>query len=152
MIIGFGNDHAGVELKRALMDHVSAMGHTCIDYGAAAGEKADYPVPGRAVAEAVRAGEADKGILICGTGIGISLAANKVKGIRAAVCSDTFSARMCVEHNNCQILAMGARVVGEGLALALADAFLNASFEGGRHERRVGLIGEIEEAYMKREA
>ena len=153
MIIGFGNDHAGAELKRVLMEHVSAMGHTCIDYGAAAGEKADYPVPGRKVAEAVRAGEADKGILICGTGIGISLAANKVRGIRAAVCSDTFSARMCVEHNNCQILAMGARVVGEGLAVALVDAFLTASFEGGgRHEHRVGLIGAVEEAYMKAEA
>ena len=149
MIIGFGNDHAGVELKREIMEHVSAMGHECIDYGAAEGEKVDYPVPGRTVAEAVVRGEVDKGILVCGTGIGISLAANKVPGIRAAVCSDTFSAKLCVEHNNANILAMGARVVGPGLALLMVDAFLNASFEGGRHERRVGLITEIEQAYAR---
>ena len=147
MTIGFGNDHASAELKQALMEHISACGHACIDYGAAAGEKVDYPVPGRTVAEALIKGEIDKGILICGTGIGISLAANKVPGIRAAVCSDTFSAKLCVEHNDCNILAMGARVVGPGLALMLADAFLGASFEGGRHARRVGLITETEQAY-----
>ena len=145
MTIAFGCDHAGVELKEDLMAYASSLGHHCIDYGTAKDVPVDYPVPGQAVALAIRQGEADKGILVCGTGIGISLAANKVRGIRAAACSDVFSARMCVEHNNCQILAVGARVVGFGLARDLAGAFLNASFEGGRHARRVGLISAIEE-------
>lgn len=146
MTIGFGCDHAGVELKDELMAYVAEEGHHCIDYGTKKDVPVDYPVPGQAVAKAVQKGEVDKGILICGTGIGISLAANKVKGIRAAVCSDVFSARMCVEHNDCQILALGARVVGSGLAKDMIRAFLNASFEGGRHARRVGLISAIEEA------
>ena len=145
MTIGFGCDHAGVEMKEELMEYVAGFGHTCVDYGTAKDVPIDYPLPGQAVAKAVQKGEADKGILICGTGIGISLAANKVKGIRAAVCSDTFSARMCVEHNDCQILAMGARVIGTGLAKELVNAFLGASFEGGRHARRVDLIRAIEE-------
>ena len=146
MIIGFGCDHAGVELKEELMEYVSQLGHNCIDYGTQKDVPVDYPIPGRDVAKAVQQGEVDKGILVCGTGIGISLAANKVKGIRAAACSDVFSARMCVEHNNCQILALGARVIGSGLAKDLAGAFLSASFEGGRHARRVDLISTIEEA------
>ena len=152
MTIGFGCDHAGVELKDEIMTYVAELGHSCIDYGTQKDVPVDYPVPGQAVAKAVQKGEIDKGILICGTGIGISLAANKVAGIRAAVCSDPFSARMCVEHNNCQILAFGARVVGPGLAKDLVSAFLNASFEGGRHERRVGLIGAIEEAEREENA
>ena len=151
MTIGFGCDHAGVELKLELMEHIASLGHECIDYGAPKGVPVDYPVPGQAVAEAVKKGEIDRGILICGTGIGISLAANKVRGIRAAACSDTFTARLCVEHNDAQILAMGARVVGAGLATDMAEAFLNATFEGGRHARRVGLIGAVEELYMKEE-
>ena len=146
MTIGFGCDHAGVELKEALMEYVAELGHECIDYGTQKDVPVDYPVPGQAVANAVREGEIEKGILVCGTGVGISLAANKVKGIRAAACSDVFTARLCVEHNNCQILAIGARVVGAGLAKDLAGAFLGATFEGGRHARRVSLIGAIEEA------
>ena len=152
MTLGFGCDHAGVELKEELMTYASDKGHHCIDYGTQKDVPVDYPVPGRAVAKAVQQGEVDRGILVCGTGIGISLAANKVKGIRAAACSDTFSARMCVEHNNCQILAVGARVVGAGLAKDLVNAFLSASFEGGRHERRVSLISEIEEAEAEEQA
>ncbi|MBR0163856.1 MAG: ribose 5-phosphate isomerase B [Lachnospiraceae bacterium] len=147
MIIGVGNDHAAVSLKKAVIAHLTEMGHECIDYGAQEGEAVDYPVPGRAVAEAVQRGEADKGILICGTGIGIGISANKVPGIRCAICSDTFSAAMCVEHNDCNCIAFGARVVGEGLALKIVDAYLSASFQGGRHERRVGLISQIEAAY-----
>lgn len=146
MTIGFGCDHAGVELKEELMEYVAELGHECIDYGTQKDVPVDYPVPGQAVANAVREGEIDKGILVCGTGVGISLAANKVKGIRAAACSDVFTARLCVEHNNCQILAIGARVVGSGLAKDMAGAFLNAAFEGGRHARRVSLISAIEEA------
>lgn len=152
MTVGFGCDHAGVELKDELMEYVAGAGHQCIDYGTGKDVPVDYPVPGQTVAKAVRQGEVDKGILICGTGIGISLAANKVRGIRAAVCSDVFSARMCVEHNDCQILAIGARVVGSGLAKDIVHAFLNAAFEGGRHARRVGLISAIEEAEAGEEA
>ena len=151
MIIGFGNDHAAVALKKAMMEHVASLGHECIDYGAQEGEKMDYPVPGKAVAEAVLRGEIDKGILICGTGIGISIAANKVPGIRAAACSEPFSARLCVEHNNCQIVAFGSRVVGEGTARDIVDAFLSAEFEGGRHAARVELIGAIDAAYCRTE-
>ncbi|MBQ6735445.1 MAG: ribose 5-phosphate isomerase B [Lachnospiraceae bacterium] len=149
MIIGIGNDHAAVELKKAMMEHVTSMGHECIDYGAQEGEKMDYPVPGRAVAEAIVRGEIDKGILICGTGIGISITANKVPGIRAAACSEPFTARLCVEHNNCQIIAFGSRVIGEGTAKDIVDAFLHAEFEGGRHARRVELIGAVDEMYRR---
>ena len=149
MIIGFGNDHAGAALKKKVMEHVASLGHECIDYGVQEGEAADYPLPGRAVAEGVISGEIEKGVLICGTGIGISIAANKVPGIRAAVCSEPFSARMCVEHNDCQIIAFGARVVGEGEACAITDAFLEARFQGGRHAKRVELIGAIEASYRQ---
>ncbi|MBR0090277.1 MAG: ribose 5-phosphate isomerase B [Lachnospiraceae bacterium] len=149
MLVGFGNDHAAVELKKAMMAHVASLGHECIDYGAQEGEKMDYPVPGKAVAEAILRGEIERGILICGTGIGISISANKVPGIRCGVCSEPFSARLCVEHNNCQIVAFGARVVGEGTAKDIVNAFLNAAFEGGRHARRVEMIAVIDEIYRK---
>lgn len=151
MTIGIGNDHAGVELKKAVITHLQEKGIECIDYGSAEGEKVDYPVPGRRVAEAVIAGEVDKGILICGTGIGISLAANKVPGIRAAVCTDTYCATKCVEHNNANIVAFGARVIGEGVALDIVDAYLAAKFQGERHQRRIDLITKIEEDYYGRQ-
>lgn len=149
MKIGIGNDHAGVQLKKIVIEHLKEKGIEYIDYGAQEGEKVDYPVPGRAVAEAVIKGEVDKGILICGTGIGISLAANKVPGIRAAVCSDTYCATKCVEHNNANCVAFGARVVGEGVALDIVDAYLAATFQGERHQRRIDLITKIEEDYSK---
>ena len=150
MKIGFGCDHAGIELKGELMEYLTQKGYECIDYDPIKeGEKMDYPIPGRKVGEAVAAGEIDKGVLICGTGIGISLAANKVPGVRAAVCSEPYSAGMTAKHNDANIIAMGARVVGIDMAKMIVDEFFGASFEGGRHERRVNLIKEIEKDYLK---
>ena len=148
-MIGFGNDHTGVELKKYLMAHLVEKGYECVDYGAGEGEKVDYPEPGRKVAEALVRGEIDRGVLICGTGLGISLAANKVPGVRAAVCSEPFTAQKAVQHNNCNIIAVGARVVGMELAEMIVDAFFDAEFEGGRHERRVNLICRIEQDYAR---
>ena len=112
MKIGFGSDHAAIELKACLLEHLKEKGYECVDYGAySPDQKVDYPIAGRKVAEAIRRGEIDKGVLVCGTGVGISLAANKVPGIRAGVCSDCFTAKMVKEHNHCQIIAMGQRVV-----------------------------------------
>lgn len=144
MKIGFGCDHAGVALKEALMTHLEAQGHECIDYGTKDSSRVDYPDYGRLVAEKVVSNEVEKGVLICGTGIGISLAANKVHGIRAAVCSEPYSAQMSVRHNNANIIAVGARVVGLDLAKMIVDAFFAATFEGGRHEARVEKIMQIE--------
>ena len=151
MKVAFGSDHAGIELKLFLMDYLKSRGYECIDCGNYDPNDRgdDYPVPGRKVAEAIRAGEAEKGVLICGTGLGISLAANKVPGIRAAVCSEPYTASMSVMHNNCQILSMGARVVGRGLAQKMVDAFFEASFEGGRHQTRVDMITQIEKDYER---
>lgn len=149
MKIGFGNDHTAVELKKNLMQHLSEKGYECIDFGGGEGERIDYPVPGIAVAEAIRNGEIDKGVLICGTGIGISLAANKVPGIRAAVCSEPYSARMTALHNDANIIAMGARVVGDEMAKMIVDEFFSTEFEGGRHQKRVDLITEVEAKYNK---
>lgn len=150
MKIGFGSDHAAVELKNCLLEHLKERNFDCVDFGASSpDDKVDYPVPGRAVAEAISRGEIDKGILVCGTGVGISLAANKVPGIRAGVCSEPYTAKMIVEHNDCQIVAMGARVVGVELAKLICDAFVDAEFQGGRHARRVELIRQIERDYNK---
>ncbi len=151
--IGIGCDHTGVDLKNSLMAHLKGQGYMVVDYGAYDPEtKTDYPLKGQEVAEALIKGDVEKAVLICGTGIGISLAANKVPGIRAAVCSEPYSAAMSVKHNDANIIAMGARVVGEELAKMIVDSFLNAEFEGKeneRHARRVGLIGEIERKYGK---
>lgn len=150
MKIGFGSDHAAVELKNCLLEHMKERGFECVDFGAASPEdKVDYPIPGRKVAEAIAWGEIDKGVLVCGTGVGISLAANKVPGIRAGVCSEPYTAKMIVEHNNCQILAMGARVVGTELAKLICDTFFDAQFQGGRHACRVDLITQVERDYSK---
>lgn len=150
MKVAFGCDHAAIDLKNELLAYLTEKGYECIDYGAQdPNVKVDYPVSGLQVAEAIVRGEADKGVLICGTGIGISLAANKVPGIRAAVCSEPYSAKMTVQHNNANIIAMGARVVGNELAKMIVDAFFEAEFEGGRHERRVNMITEIEQKYSK---
>ena len=127
------------------MDFLKEKGHEIVVFGTNSEESCDYPVYGQAVARAVPAGEVDQGILICGTGLGISLAANKVKGIRAAVCSEPFTAKMARAHNNCNILSFGARVVGPELAKMIVDTWLNTEFEGGRHQKRVDLIMEIEE-------
>ena len=150
MKVAFGCDHAAIDLKNVLMEHLKEKGYECVDYGAQdPNVKVDYPVSGLQVAEAVASGEVDRGVLVCGTGIGISLAANKVPGIRAAVCSEPYSAKLTVQHNNANIIAMGARVVGDELAKMIVDAFFDAEFEGGRHARRVDMITDIEKKYNK---
>ena len=144
MKIGIGNDHSALELKAEIIDFLKEKGHEVVDYGTNSPESCDYPIYGEKVARAVAAGEVEKGILICGTGLGISLAANKVEGIRAVVCSEPFTAKMSRAHNNCNILALGARVVGAELAKMIVDTWLSTEFEGGRHQRRVDMIMDIE--------
>ena len=143
--IGIASDHAGFELKQYVKGWLKAQGWDYKDFGTFTTDSCDYPVYGEKVARAVVAGEVEKGILICGTGLGISLAANKVKGIRACVCSEPFTAKMSRAHNDCNVLAFGARVVGGELAKMIVDTWINTEFEGGRHQRRVDLLMEIEE-------
>lgn len=143
-MIAIGCDHGGYALKQEVMKHLTELGLDHKDFGTYSEESCDYPIYGEAVARAVASGECDRGIVICGTGIGISIAANKIKGIRAALCGDCFSAEMTRRHNDANILAMGARVLGSGLALKIVDTFLTTPFEGGRHSRRIDLISEIE--------
>ena len=140
-MIALGCDQAGYELKQVIMKHLEDRGLEYKDYGSYSSEPVDYPIYGKKVAQAIVDGECDRGILICGTGIGISIAANKVKGIRAAVCSDCFSAEATRLHNDANILAFGARVVGPGLAEKIVDVFLDTEFSGvERHKRRVDII------------
>ena len=134
------SDHADIPLRQAIVAHVEAAGHTVTDIGPATDASTDYPKHGQAAAQMIADGDADLGIIICGTGQGIMMAANKVAGIRCGVCSDTFSARMIRAHNNAQMLSMGARVIGKGLALEIVDAFLLTEFEGGRHATRGDMI------------
>lgn len=149
MKIALGNDHAGLELKKEILNHLQSKGVDIEDFGTYTTESCDYPDFAEKVAKAVVSKECDFGILVCGTGIGISIAANKVSGARAALCGDTFSAHACREHNNANILALGARVVGVGLALDIVDIFLESEFEGGRHSKRVDKIMQIEKSYNK---
>ena len=144
MKIGIGNDHAALEMKLQIKEFLEEMGHEVVDYGTHTTESCDYPVYGEKVGRVVASGEADLGIAICGTGVGISLAANKVKGIRACVCSEPYTAKLSRMHNNSNVLAFGARVVGSELAKMIVDQWLDAEFEGGRHQRRVDMIMEIE--------
>ena len=144
-MIALGSDHAGLELKREIMKHLDELSLEYKDYGTYTSESCDYPVYGEAVARAVAAGECERGIVICGTGIGISISANKIHGVRAALCGDCFSAEMTRRHNDANIVALGARVVGPGLALKIVDTFLDTEFEGGRHERRVQQMMALEE-------
>lgn len=143
MKVAFGCDHAGYVLKEAVVAHLKEMGHEVVDFGCYTPERVDYPVQGEKAARAVASGECALGVLICGTGIGISLAANRVHGIRAAVCSESYSAELTRRHNDANMIAFGARVVGEGTACAILDAFFNAKFEGGRHAQRVAMLDEI---------
>ena len=143
MMVAFGCDHAGYALKEAVVAHLKEMGHEVVDFGCYTPERVDYPVQGEKAARAVASGECQLGVLICGTGIGISLAANRVHGIRAAVCSESYSAELTRRHNDANMIAFGARVVGEGTACAILDAFFNAKFEGGRHAQRVAMLDEI---------
>ena len=145
MKIGIGNDHSALDLKKVVVEHLQNEGYEVVDYGTYTKESCNYPEFGEKVARAIVAGEVDLGVLICGTGVGISLAANKVKGIRAAVCSEPYTAQMVRSHNNAQIIAFGARVIGDEMAKMIVDSFLNAEFEGGgRHQKRVDMIMDIE--------
>ena len=140
-MIAIGSDHGGFELKKKLMEHLSERGLEYKDFGTYSSASCDYPVYAKAVARAVASGECDRGILICGTGIGVSITANKVRGIRAALCGDCFSAEATRQHNDANVLCMGARVVGEGLALKIADTFLDTPFSTDeRHIRRISMI------------
>ena len=143
-MIAIGSDHGGYALKQQLMKHLTDLGLEYKDYGTYSEESCDYPIYAEAVARAVAGGEAERGILICGTGIGISMAANKIHGIRCALCGDCYSAELTRRHNDANILALGARVLGEGLAEKIMDTFLTTEFEGGRHARRIGLIADLE--------
>lgn len=144
MKIAIGNDHVAVEMKNLVKEHLESKGYEVVNFGTESGERANYPVYGKKVADAVASGECDFGVLICGTGVGISLAANKVKGIRACVCSDPYTARLTRQHNNANIIAFGARVIGPELALMIVDEFFGAEFEGGRHQTRIDMISAIE--------
>jgi len=145
MRICIGSDHAGYELKTAVKAHLLALGHEVEDLGTYEPQvSVDYPDYGRRVAQQVAAGAGELGIVICGTGIGVSIAANKVRGIRAALCTDSYMARMARLHNDANVLALGGRVVGVGLALDIVDAFLITAFEGGRHSARVEKLMALE--------
>lgn len=140
MKIALGADHGGFQLKEQVKEHLIGKGYEILDLGCNSTDSVDYPEYGRAVGEAVVEKKADYGIVICGTGIGISIAANKVKGVRAALCTNTTMARLTREHNDANVLAFGARIVGDVLALEMVDIFLNTDFEGERHEKRVNKI------------
>lgn len=148
MRIAIGNDHTAVGMKKHIVKYLTAKGYEIVNFGTDAEERVDYPIFGKMVADAVVSGECELGILICGTGIGISLAANKVKGIRAAVCSEVYSAEFTRRHNDANIIAFGARVVSFATAEAIVDAFLQADYEGGRHTARVEMIRAIEEGKL----
>lgn len=149
MKIAIGCDHGGFQLKGEIISYLKEEGYEVQDFGTYSEESCDYPDYAVKVAESVAAKENELGIIICGTGIGVSIVANKVPGIRAALCSDTFSAHATRQHNNANILTMGQRVVGPGLALDIVKTFLTSEFEGGRHERRIEKIKQIEEKYNK---
>jgi ribose 5-phosphate isomerase B len=149
MKIALGSDHAGFRLKTEIVEYLSQKGYEVMDLGTYDLSSCDYSDYGLKVGQAVVKGEAERGILVCGTGLGISIAANKIPGIRAAHCTDTFSARSSRQHNNANILALGERVTGTGLAFDIVDSFLTSEFEGGRHELRINKIAEIEKLYNK---
>ena len=142
--IALSSDHAAIDLRQSIANHIAMQGYDVVDIGPTTPESTHYPKHGEAAARLVASGDCALGIILCGTGQGIMMAANKVKGIRCGVCSDTFSARMIRQHNDANMLSIGARVVGEGLALEIVDAFLAAEFEGGRHGTRVDMITAIE--------
>ncbi|WP_430420272.1 ribose 5-phosphate isomerase B [Phenylobacterium sp.] len=142
--IVLSSDHSAIALRQAIAAHVEAQGWTVVDIGPTTPESTPYPQHGEAAARLVASGDCRFGIILCGTGQGIMMAANKVRGIRCGVCGDTFSARMIRQHNDANMISLGARVIGEGLALDIVDAFLKAEFEGGRHAPRVAMIDALE--------
>ena len=143
-MIAIASDHGGYALKEHIKAYLAAKGITCQDFGCETPDRCDYPVFGKAAAQAVASGQCEKGIVICTTGIGISITANKVKGIRCCACSDCYSAKMSRAHNDANMLALGARVVGTELGRMIAQTFLTSEFEGGRHQRRIDQIAAIE--------
>lgn len=145
-MIAIGSDHGGFELKGHIIKHLEERGIEVKDFGVYTEDSVDYPDCAKPVCETVLRGEAERGILICGTGIGISMAANKFDGIRAALCGDVFSAKMAKEHNNANIICLGGRVTGRELAFMIVDTFLDAEFQGGRHQNRIDKIHAIEKA------
>jgi ribose 5-phosphate isomerase B len=143
--IVLSSDHAAIGMRQTIANHITALGYEAVDIGPTTPESTPYPQHGEAAARRVASGDCALGIILCGTGQGIMMAANKVKGVRCGVCSDAFSARMIRQHNDANMLSLGARVIGDALALDIVDAFLNADFEGGRHATRVDMITAIEE-------
>ncbi len=141
--IVIGSDHAGYELKLKIIEHLEDQGIAVTDVGTDSAESCDYPVFADALCKRIQLGDFERGILVCGTGIGMSIAANKHSGIRAACCSDTYSARLTREHNDANVLCFGARVIGEGLACDLADIFVSTEYMGGKHARRVQMLDEL---------
>lgn len=143
MKIALASDHGGFELKEEIKRHLTGKGYDILDLGTNSEESVDYPEFGKACGEAVVSGKADKGIVCCGTGIGISIAANKVKGVRCALCTSNLMAEMTRKHNNSNLLALGGRTISQEEALAITEIWLNTEFEGGRHQRRVDLLDEM---------
>ena len=144
MKIAMGNDHSAVQMKNTIKAYVEAKGYQVIDFGTDSAESCDYPMYGEKVGRAVALGEADYGIAICGTGIGIGIAAGKVKGVRVCTCSEPYSARLSRMHNKTNVLTFGARVIGEEMAKMIVDQWLDEKYEGGRHQRRVDQLAQIE--------
>ena len=149
IVVALGADHAGLELKEALKAWLIQGGHQVLDFGTHSPESVDYPDYALQVGEAVAAGKAERGLLVCGTGIGMAMAANKVAGVRAAFCPDLFSARLSREHNDANVLTLGGRLMGRELAIEILQLWLATSFSGGRHQRRIGKISQIEQRYGK---
>ena len=145
MKLAIGNDHVAIDMKKEIKEYLESLGHEVIDVGTNSTERFNYPVSGYKVARMVADKEVDAGVLICGTGVGISLSANKVHGIRACVCSDPYTARLSKQHNNTNIVAFGSRVIGIETAKMIVDEWLKAEYEGGRHQTRIDMISEIEE-------
>ena len=146
MKIALGSDHGGVKLRQLVADHLSEAGHTVSDLGTDSPESCDYPKFAESVSKSVVSGEAELGILVCGSGIGMSIAANKIEGIRAALCFNAYMGRMTRLHNDSNVLCLGERVLGPGTALSIVDAFVSTAFEGGRHQRRLDLITQLEKS------
>jgi len=149
MKIGIGNDHVAVDMKNLISDYLLSRGHEIVNFGTDSSNRFNYPVSGEAVANAVINKDVDYGIVICGTGVGISLAANKVNGIRCCVCSEPYSAMLSKQHNNTNMLAFGSRVIGIETAKMIVDCWLNAEFEGGRHQTRIDMLVDIEKKQNK---
>ena len=147
MKIAVACDHGGLALKQVLLDYLQKNGYEVCDFGTNTADSCDYPDHALPAAESVARGECERGILICSTGIGISIAANKVRGIRCAHCHDTYSAKYTRLHNDANMIAFGQKIIGDGLMLEIVDTFLHTEFEGGRHQRRVDKISAIEEKY-----